>query len=353
MALPRPPGRILRRLRSGGVIPAHPLALTEGRRLDERRQRALTRYYLDCGAAGVAVGVHTTQFSIRDPKIGLYRPVLALGAETARAWARGRPVVRVAGICGPTEQAVGEGRMAVELGYHVGLLSLGGLAGWSDARLVAHAREVAAVIPVMGFYLQPAVGGRTLDYAFWRRLVEIENLVAIKVAPFNRYQTLDVVRAVAAAGRTDIALYTGNDDAIVSDLITRYRVPGPRGRPIGIRFAGGLLGHWAFWTRSAVKLLKRCRAERRRRLSAALPSLGAAITDLNAAVFDAARAFRGCIPGIHEMLRRDGLLAGRWCLDRREDLSPGQAPEIDRVARAYAGWSDRRFVRANLDRWLR
>ena len=336
-------------LRRGTVIPAHPLALTAERKLDERYQRALTRYYLDAGAGGIAVGVHTTQFAIRDPKVALYRPVLELAAETTTGWSlrHRRPVVRVAGIIGRTPQALREARTAADLGYDVGLLGLGALAQASDSRLIAHARAVAEVIPLMGFYLQPAVGGRELSYGFWRRFVEIDNVVAIKIAPFNRYATLDVVRAVAESGRAgDIALYTGNDDSIVTDLLTTF--------PGGIRLTGGLLGHWAFWTRRAVELHERIRTA----AASAVPHtrllrLGADTTDANAAVFDAANRFQGCIPGIHEVLRRQGLLPGRWCLDPKEELSRGQARDIDRVCRAYPHLADDRFVRAHLDGWLR
>jgi hypothetical protein len=343
---------IRRTLLRGGVIPAHPLALTARRRLDERRQRALTRYYLDAGAVGVAIGVHTTQFAIRDPRIGLYRPVLALGAETVSRWTR-RPIVRIAGISGPTRQAVAEANAARDLGYHVGLVSLGGLGDWTTARLLAHVHRIGEVIPVMGFYLQPAVGGRVLDYGFWRRLAELESVVAIKVAPFDRYWTLDVARAVADAGRSrDLALYTGNDDAIVTDLVTRYRFPGRRSTRT-VATVGGLLGHWAVWTRAAVKLHARCRiAARSGRIPRALLALGNQVTDANAALFDAAHGFRGCIPGIHEVLRRQGLMAGRWCLDPAEELSPGQMAEIDRVLGAYPHLRDDGFVARNLARWL-
>jgi dihydrodipicolinate synthase/N-acetylneuraminate lyase len=336
------------------VIPAHPLALTAARKLDERRQRALTRYYLDAGASGVAVGVHTTQFAIRSPKVGLYRPVLALAAETAAEWEgrRGKPVLRVAGVVGKTRQAVSEARVARDLGYDVGLLSLGALARATDAQLIDHCRVVAETIPLMGFYLQPSVGGRVLSYSFWRRFVEIESVVAIKIAPFNRYATLDVVRAVADAGREkEVALLTGNDDSIVADLLARYRFR--RGHEdVVLRMAGGLLGHWAFWTRAAVKMVDRVVGARARAVPAGLLSLGAATTDANGAIFDAANGFRGCIPGIHEILRRQGLLRGRWCLDPREELSPGQMREIDRVIAAYPGLSDDAFVKANLDRWM-
>lgn len=338
------------------VIPAHPLALTASRRLDERRQRALTRYYLDAGAGGVAVGVHTTQFAIRHPGFALYRPVLALAAETVTEWeGRRRPsALRVAGLVGKTRQALGEARVAHDLGYHLGLLSLGALFRATEAELIAHCRAVGEVIPLMGFYLQPSVGGRELSYRFWRRFVEIENVVGIKIAPFNRYATLDVIRAVADAGRErEVALYTGNDDNIVADLLLTYRVR--RRRRDGyatLRMAGGLLGHWAYWTRRAVSLLDRVRWPGRREPLADLLRLGVETTDANGAIFDAANRFRGCIPGIHEILRRQGLLRGRWCLDPGEELSPGQMAEIDRVLAAYPHLADDEFVKANLDRWL-
>jgi dihydrodipicolinate synthase/N-acetylneuraminate lyase len=337
-------------LLEGAVIPAHPLALTAGGKLDERRQRALTRYYLAAGARGVAVGVHTTQFAIHDPKIGLYRPVLELAMEELRAGG----AIRVAGIVGHTSQAVNEARLAVELGYHVGLVSLAALpqaaspqAG--DGELLDHLRAVAEVIPVFGFYLQPAVGGRTLSFEFWRQFAEIGNVAAIKIAPFNRYQTLDVVRAVAASGRErEIALYTGNDDNILLDLATRFRMGGKT-----LRIRGGLLGHWAVWTRAAVNLLRTIQAAGDRpTVPREWLSLAQEITDSNAAFFDAANGFHGCIAGIHEVLRRQGLLAGRWCLDPAEDLSRGQMEEIDRVYQAYPHLNDDRFVTEHLDKWL-
>ena len=324
-------------LRHGVVIPAHPLALTAERKLDERRQVALTRYYCDAGAGGIAVGVHTTQFAIRDPKFGLYRPVL----ELAAAAASGRPLVKVAGICGATPQAVAEAAVAREAGYDLGLLSLAALKDAADVELLAHCCTVAAEIPLFGFYLQPAVGGRALSYEFWRRFCEIEAVAAIKVAPFNRYQTLDVVGAVAASGRAgEIALYTGNDDNIIPDLLTH--------------FCGGLLGQWAVWTRRAVELLERihcCRAAGGAGIAGLLAE-SAALTDANAALFDARNGFAGCIAGIHEILRRQGLLVGRWCLDPVEDLSPGQMAEIDRITAACPQLADDDFVRRNLDRWL-
>ena len=330
------------RLAKGGVIPAHPLALTAERKLDERRQRALTRYYLAAGAGGVAVGVHTTQFAIRDSRVGLFEPVLRLAMEEMR----GRDAIKVAGAIGNTGQAVREAELARGIGYEAVLLSLAALQTASPDELIEHCRRVAEVAPLFGFYLQPAVGGRVLPYSFWRRFAEIENVVAIKMAPFNRYQTLDVVRAVADSGRSDIALYTGNDDNIVLDLLNVYRFGEKEWR-----IAGGLLGHWAVWTKRAVELMERV-------YWAAIPHDGFFIennevTDANAAFFDSANGFRGCIAGLHEVLRRQGLLAGRWCLDEREDLSPGQMEEIDRVYRQYPGWNDDAFVQQHLDEWLR
>ena len=334
-------GGVRRWLARGHVIPAHPLALTCARKLDERRQRALTRYYLAAGAGGLAVGVHTTQFAIRDSKVGLFRPVLELAAEEiARA---GRPVVAIGGVCGPTGQAVAEAALLEALGYHAGLLSLAGVEG-HEAALLDHCRAVAEVIPLVGFYLQPAVGGRLLTHAFWRAFLDIPAVVAIKVAPFNRYQTLDVVRAVALSGRDDVSLYTGNDDSIVTDLATSFDVEGK-----SLRFVGGLLGHWAVDTRAAVALLERCRPGC---VDAALASAAVAVTDCNSAYFDAAHGFRGCIAGLHEVLRRQGLLDGVWCLDKREGLSPGQSGEIDRVRRAWPELGDDAFVAAHRDAWL-
>jgi dihydrodipicolinate synthase/N-acetylneuraminate lyase len=330
------------KLRRGVVIPAHPLALEANRKLDERRQRALTRYYLASGAGGVAVGVHTTQFEIRDPRVGLYQPVLALAMEELRA----TEAIRIAGIVGATPQAMKEAELAARSGYHVGLLSLAALRHASVAELIEHVRAVASVIPVFGFYLQPAVGGRILPYEFWRRFAEIENVVAIKMAPFNRYQTLDVVRAVAESGRADeIALYTGNDDSIVVDLLTPFRFGGRT-----LRIAGGLLGHWAVWTRRAVELLEQIHKDPE---CPGWLTRAAEVTDSNAAFFDTANQFAGCIAGLHEVLRRQGLMAGRWCLNPAEDLSPGQAEEIDRVYAAYPHLNDDDFVRQNLDAWLK
>ncbi len=356
MALPQLSPAKAALLRRGVVIPAHPLALTAGRRLDERRQRALTRYYLAAGGGGVAVAVHTTQFAIRRPEVGLLRPVLELAAQTVRDEPRDadRPLLKVAGVVGDTEQALAEARLAVDLGYDLALVSLGALKEADDDRLLDHCRRLAEALPLFGFYLQPSVGGRRLGYGFWRRFAEIENVAAIKIAPFNRYQTLDVVRAVADAGRAgDIALYTGNDDTIVHDLLTPYRLVA-RGEPVTARIVGGLLGHWAVWARRAVQLLGEIHAvtEHERPVPPELLARAVAITDANAAFFDPAHDFAGCIAGLHEVLRRQGLLAGRWCLDPAEDLAPGQAAEIDRVYTSYPHLNDDQFVAEHLDRWL-
>jgi dihydrodipicolinate synthase/N-acetylneuraminate lyase len=333
-------------LREGRVIPAHPLALSSDRRLDERRQRALSRYYLAAGAGGLAVGVHTTQFEIRTPGIDLYAPVLRIAMEEMR----GHAVVKVAGVVGRTEQALGEAATARDLGYDAALLSLGAMREASVAEMARHARAVADVMPLFGFYLQPSVGGRILPYDFWREFAAIPNVVAIKIAPFNRYQTLDVVRAVVESGRAgEIALYTGNDDNILIDLLTTFDFGGTR-----TAIVGGLLGHWAAWTRRAAEHLELARRLRGagEPVPAEVLTLAARITDSNAALFDPAHSFRGSIAGIHEILRRQGLLEGRWCLNPDEDLSPGQLEEIDRVCRAYPELTDDGFVAAGLRDWL-
>ncbi|MGH9768070.1 MAG: dihydrodipicolinate synthase family protein [Blastocatellia bacterium] len=344
-------------LRDGVVIPAHPLALDAERKLDERRQRALTRYYCDAGAGGMAVGVHTTQFAIREPKIGLFEPVLKMAVETASEWEErnGKRIIKIAGVCGMTEQAVREAAFAKEVGYDLGLLSLSALREASTGELIEHCRRVAEAIPLFGFYLQPAVGGRLLNHNFWREFFEIENVAAVKIAPFNRYQTLDVVRALAGSGRhNEIALYTGNDDNIVADLLTEFRVASGAGM-VSIHIAGGLLGHWAVWTKRAVELLEEINSCKIRggRDAFELLARSAEVTDANAALFDVKNQFAGCIAGLHEILRRQGLMTGRGCLDPREDLSPGQTEEIDRVCAGYPHLNDDGFVRENLDRWLR
>ena len=342
-------------LHEGVVIPAHPLALDRSRRFDERSQAALTRYYLAAGAGGVAVGVHSTQFEIHDPANGLLQPVLALAAEVVAAElrVRPRPFLKIAGVIGRTEQALRETQLAADLGYDAVLLSLAAFHDDSDAAMLAHCQEVADLLPLVGFYLQPAVGGRVLGYPFWRAFAEIENVVAIKIAPFNRYQTLDVVRGVVDAGRAgEIALYTGNDDSIVVDLLTEYRFS-PAAEPV--RMVGGLLGHWAVWTKRAVEhlaALKSARASDELDARAWL-TLAAQITDVNAALFDAAHRYAGCLPGISYLLAQQGLVEGPWTLNPQEQLSPGQVEEIQRVCAQYPHLRDDSFVAEHLDGWLR
>jgi dihydrodipicolinate synthase/N-acetylneuraminate lyase len=332
--------------KAGVVIPAHPLALTETRKLDERRQRALARYYLAAGAGGVAVGVHTTQFQIRDPKVGLYEPVLALAAEELAP----HDVIRIAGVCGRTAQATKEAMIARRLEYNAALLSTAALAGASMEESIAHVRAIGEIIPIIGFYLQPAVGGQSLSFEFWKAFAEIESVVGIKIAPFDRYATQNVLRGVAASGRAgEIALYTGNDDHIVLDLLSEFRFDGQT-----LHFAGGLLGHWAVWTSRAVELHRELRriVQSGEQIDRKWFLRNAEVTDMNEALFDVAHHFHGCIAGVNEILRRQGLLAGRWCLDPAEDLSPGQAEALDRVTTAYPHLIDDEFVRENLDRWL-
>lgn len=344
------PAETLALLRAGTVIPAHPLALTAARELDTERQRALTRYYIDAGAGGLAVGVHATQFAIRE--VGLYEPVLELAARTARAWTS-RPLLLIAGLSGGTEQACAEAQVALAHGYHAGMLSLAAMKGATVDALIAHCEAVAAVIPLIGFYLQTAVGGIALPAEFWRRFAAIDNVIAIKMAPFDRYRTLDVVRGVVAARAEErVTLYTGNDDHIVLDLVTPFVVQ--RGAElVEVRIRGGLLGHWSVWTRGAVALLARIhRAIAAGPIEPSLLALDSRVTDCNSAFFDVAHNFAGCIPGCHEVLRRQGLLAGTWCLDPNETLSPGQAEEIDRVCREHSDLADDAFVAANLSRWL-
>jgi hypothetical protein len=344
------PSDVLALLRQGCVIPAHPLALDERRRLDERRQRALSRYYIDAGAGGLAVGVHATQFAIRE--VGLYEPVLRLAMEEARAWAR-RPLVMIAGLSGRTAQARKEAALARGLGYTAAMLSLAPMAGASVDEMVEHCTAVAQEMPLVGFYLQEAVGGPRLPMAFWRRFAAIDNVIAIKIAPFNRYRTLDVVRGVAEARAEErVTLYTGNDDHIVLDLATPFALRRD-GEDLVLRIRGGLLGHWSVWTKGAVDLFDRIHAAvASNAVDADLLALDARVTDANSALFDVAHDFAGCIPGCHEVLRRQGLLEGIWCLDPKETLSPGQAEEIDRVYAAYPELNDDAFVRQNLARWL-
>ena len=342
---------IIKLLSEGCVIPAHPLALTPELQLDEKHQRLLTRYYLASGAGGVAVGVHTTQFEIRNPKINLFEKVLLFASDEIDKASLKRPFIKVAGICGPIEQASHEAELAVKYGYHLGLLSQGGLAGFSESELIKRAETISNIIPLFGFYLQPAAGGRTLSYEFWRDFVEIPNVHAIKIAAFNRYQTLDVVRATCHSNRrNEIALYTGNDDNLVADLITPYQFL-VNEEKIEKRFVGGLLGHWSVWTKKAVELLneiKVCVTDGYAG-SEKLLAKGIEVTDMNAAIFDAKNNFKGCIPGIHEILRRQGLLQGRWCLNREEELSEGQMNEIERILKSYPHLTDDGFVKGFLE----
>jgi hypothetical protein len=342
------------RLKQGCVIPAHPLALTAQNKLDERCQRALTRYYLAAGAGGVAVGVHTTQFAIHDPKVGLYRPILELAAQTAAESVPLQPPILIAGLVGDTPHAIREAQLAVGLGYHLGLLSLTALRGKSIDALIDHARQVAEVIPLMGFYLQSTISHMVLPKEFWSRLVEIPNVRAIKIAPFNRYQTLDVLEAVAQSGRRDeIALYTGNDDNIIVDLLTPYAFRTDAGE-VSLRVVGGLLGQWACWTRRAVEHLKTIHELRSTDGAAArkLLTTAAQLTLANKAIFDADNSFAGCIPGISYVLQRQGLMSHLGTLDPADRLSPGQTEAIDTIIRRYPHLTDDEFVQANLDTWL-
>jgi dihydrodipicolinate synthase/N-acetylneuraminate lyase len=332
----------------GCVIPAHPLALTAGRTLDERRQLAVGRYYAAAGAGGLAVGVHTTQFAIHDN--GMLRPVLEIAREAVRG--AGRPMVLVAGVQGDVRHAVAEAEQARALGYHMVLLRP---SPGTDDEMIARARAVGEVLPVVGFYLQPAVGGRVLSREFWTRFAALDCVAGIKVAPFDRYRTLDVLHGVARSGRANkLALYTGNDNTIIGDLLTPYELEAG-GSAVTLRFVGGLLGQFAAWTRTAVDILAEVRQaiagdeEMLRRLL----RLDAQLTDANAALFDVANGFAGSIAGINEILAQQGLLGGRWCLDPHEDLSPGQAEEIARVRAAYPHLTDDAFVAEHRDHWLR
>ncbi len=339
----------------GHVIPACPLPLDADRKLSELHLRALVRYYFHAGSGGLAVGVHSTQFEIRDPQYALFEPVLRLASETLDAELAKHPrdFVKIAGICGETPQAVGEAELAGGLGYHAGLLSLTAVKECTLHEILEHCRRVAAILPVVGFYLQPAVGGRVFPYAFWRDFMEIENVVAVKMAPFNRYFTQDVVRAAIETGRDDVALYTGNDDNIIADLLTPFRFKGPGGWKTRT-VVGGLLGQWGVWTQRAVLLLEEIKEARLQpEIAASWLTRNAALTDINAAVFDVANRFTGCIPGIHEVLRRQGLLPGTWCLNPDETLSPGQVDEIDRVSEAYPEFVDDDFVAEHRDAWLK
>ena len=350
------PQDILKSFKQGIVIPAHPLALDSSRKFDTKHQRAITRYYIDAGAGGIAIGVHTTQFEIRKMGIDLFKPVLSFCSETIDNYCikKGKTILKIAGVCGKTHQAVKEAQFAKDTGFHACLLSLAAMAEEDISTMIEHCCKVSLVMPIIGFYLQPAAGGRNLPYKFWRKFTEIENVLAIKIAPFNRYQTLDVVRAVCESGmEKDIPLYTGNDDNIVIDLLTKYRIHTPSGIK-SVRVVGGLLGHWAVWTKKAVELLEEIHLITEKNMVIPLEILTKAvqITDCNAAFFDASNGFAGCISGIHEILKRQKLLQGIWCLDPDKKLSHGQREEIDRVYQAYPHLNDDAFVKENLDSWL-
>jgi len=341
-------------LLAGGVIPALPLALNTKRKFSEMHERALVRYYWNASCSGLAVAVHSTQFEIREPQHSLLAPVLELASRTidGEMGKGARPFVKVAGVCGHTKQAVHEAELAKSLDYHAALVSVAAWKSEPEDEIISHYRTVSEVMPVIGFYLQTAVGGRVFSQRFWRKFAEIENLVAIKVAPFNRFQTIDVVRVVAESGRDDVAIYTGNDDNIVIDLLTPFRFQ-VGGRTVERRIVGGLLGHWGVFTRSAVELFEKIKVVRENpEIGMHWLAVAAAVTDMNAAIFDPAHGFAGCIPGILEVLRRQGLVPTNLCLNPHETLSPGQAEEINRVLAAYPEMLDDAFVREHLDTWL-
>ncbi len=344
----------LQKLAKGTVIPATPLALTQERKFDEKRERMLMRYYMDAGVGGIASCVHTTQFQVRDPKIGLFRPILEVVSDEVEKFEKrtGKVLVKVAGVCGKIDQAVKEAELAKELGYDAVLLSPGGLADYDEDMMIKRTEEVAKIMPVIGFYLQSSVGGKHFSYNYWQRLCEIDNVVAVKSAPFNRYQTLDVVRAAATSSRRDkIALYTGNDDNIVIDLLTKYKFE-ENGVTYEKQFVGGLLGHWSVWAKKVVEMFEMLKKEAAKdSISANMLVLANQVTDANAAFFDTANNFAGCIAGLHYVLKKQGIFENIFCLDENETLSPGQAEEIERVYRMYPHLNDDEFIKENLCKW--
>ena len=356
MSLPMPSKEVMQLIRKGVVIPASPLALDDQRRWDQQHQRAVYRYYAAAGAGGIAVGVHTTQFEIREPGIGLFEPLLKFAALTIEQLKleHSRTIIKIAGVCGLTKQAIAEAEFAQALGYDAVLLSLAAFKSAPETEILDHCRKISQVTPIIGFYLQPAVGGRILSFEFWRQFAEIENVIAIKMAPFNRYQTLDVIRGVAHSNREkEITLYTGNDDNIIMDLLTPYRIMTPQGEKV-LQIKGGLLGQWAVWTKKAVELLDEIHAviDTGHSIPSELLSKNIALTDANAVVFDAAHQFAGCIPGIYEVLRRQGLLANNYCLNLKETLSPGQEDEINRIYQDYPFLTDDEFIQKHIKDWL-
>jgi dihydrodipicolinate synthase/N-acetylneuraminate lyase len=343
---------VLQKLWDGGFIPAHPLALNEDLSIDEVSQRRLTRYYISCGVDGLAIGVHTTQFEIRNPAYNYYEKVLDITADEISKTTTNPAFIKVAGICGITPQAIKEARVAKNLGYNLGLLSMGGLNSFSEKELIERTKAIAGEIPVFGFYLQPLVGGRIFSYHFWEQFCSIENVYAIKTAPFNRYYTLDVVRAICNSERNDeIALYTGNDDNIVTDLVTPYTLMNGN-QPVHKKFAGGLLGHYAVWTKKSVELFHKIKnGLKNNNLNyEEILKTSVEVTDMNAAIFDVAHNFQGSIAGIHEILRRQGLLNGIWCLNPKDKLSDGQSEEIDRVISQYKKRTDDDYVKEFIEK---
>ncbi len=344
----------LKKLAEGTVIPATPLALDNDRKLNEKGLRLLMNYYLASGVGGIATAVHTTQFEIREPEVALFEPVLKIVSEEIDKFEKENDtvIIKVAGVCGPIEQAVKEATLAKDYGYDAVLLSPGGLNHMSEDYMIERTKAVAEIMPVIGFYLQTAVGGRVFTYNYWERLCAIDNVVAIKCASFNRYQTLDVVRAAALSPRSDeITLYTGNDDNIVIDLLTKYRFD-KNGEKVVKCFEGGLLGHWTLWTHNVVNMLAKIKEEKKKDyISAEMLTLAAEVTDVNSAFFDTAHGFAGCIPGVHEVLRRQGLMENILCLNPDEVLSEGQAEELDRVHKAYPHLNDDAFIKENIESW--
>ncbi len=344
----------LNKLKAGTVIPATPLALDENRNFDKETQRLLMKYYLNCGVGGIATAVHTTQFEIRNPEIALFEPILKIVSEEIYKFEKenNTVIVKVAGVCGKTEQAVKEAELAKQYGYDAVLLSPGGLNDMSEDYMVERTKAVAEIMPVIGFYLQTACGGRQFTYNYWERVCKTPNVVAIKCASFNRYTTLDVVRAAALSERcNDITLYTGNDDNIVIDLLTKYKFE-KDGKTIIKGFDGGLLGHWSVWTKKAVELFEKVQKEKKSdAISSEMLTLAAEVTDTNSAFFDTAHNFSGCIAGLHEILRRQGLMKNIYCLNPEETLSEGQLEELNRVYDMYPHLNDDAFIKDNIEKW--
>lgn len=342
--------KALKILKEGTVIPAIPLALNDDGTFNEHGQRVLCKYYLDAGVGGIAIAVHTTQFEIRKPEVNLFEPVLKIAAEEIQKFEEktGKTIVKVSGVCGPIEQATAEAEIAKSYGFDAVLLSPGGLADKDDEYLIERTKAVAGVMPVIGFYLQTACGGRMLNFDYWKQICEIDNVVAIKCASFNRYSTIDVVRAVALSSRNnEIGLYTGNDDNIVVDLLTNYKFE-VDGKNVERRFDGGLLGHWSVWTKSVCDMFEKIKGAE---INDEWLTLAAQITDANAAIFDTANNFEGVIAGVHEVLYRQGLMKSVRCINPDEKLSKGQAEELDRVYKMYPHLNDDAFVKENLADW--